>query len=166
MLIRIATAAAVLALAGCFEKKEGAPSSAYAEAEKERARLTGDDKGAAADNPVCKLFKPKELEQYIGEKLGPPQNATGGCQWVTNDEVGDVEIGVVAARYYEPHEGETYREISGIGSKAFSARFLDSWQASAVTGEDAVSVMVAGDKATRETAEALLRETIRRRGVK
>ena len=52
----ILSAAALLALGGCFEKKSESPSSAYAEAKETHARLVGDDKGAAGANPVCRLF--------------------------------------------------------------------------------------------------------------
>lgn len=162
--------ALLVALGGCFEKKTDAsasPRDARASAGELAATLTGDDKGAAADNAVCKLFKAKELEPYVGEALGKPENAAmgSGCQWPAKDETGDVLIQVVPKEYYEPHTGaETYQEIKGLGERAFSAHAFDGWLASALVGERAIVAMVAGETASRETAEALLRETVKRVG--
>lgn len=156
-----------LSLAACFEKKVEAESSAYAEAEKAHARLAGDDKGAASDNAVCKLFKARELEAYVGEPLAAPENAAmgSGCQWPSTDEEGDVTIQIFGTDYYEPHKlAETYREVSGIGSAAFTERAMGGWLASAKTEDKAIVVMIAGEKASVENAEALLRETVKRVG--
>lgn len=150
---------------GCFEKKTDA-SDSVAEAQEAAARLTGGDKGAAAGNPVCALFKSKELEAYVGEPLGKPENAAmgTGCQWPAKDGTGDAMVQVVPAAYYEPHDlAESYKEIAGLGEAAFSEQAYDGWLASALVGEEAISVMASGDKATRESTEALLRETIRRK---
>lgn len=157
--------ALALMSSGCFEKKTEALDSAAAATET-AAQLTGDDKGAAADNPVCALFKPKELEAYVGEPLGKPENAAmgTGCQWPAKDGTGDATIQVVPRAYFEPHKlADTYKEISDLGEAAFSEQAYDGWLASALVGDEAISVMAAGAKATRESTEALLRETIRRK---
>lgn len=154
-----------LSLAGCFEKNLDADSSAHADAEQAQARLTGDDKRAASDNAVCNLFKARELEAYVGEPLGTPENAAmgSGCQWPSKDEDGDVTIQIVGADYYEPHKlAETYTEVAGIGSAAFTEKAMGGWLASARFEDKAIVVMVAGEKASVENAEALLRETAKR----
>lgn len=50
---------------------------------KTAAQLTGDAKGSAANNPVCKLFTPAEASKYAGKTVGAGQNAAmgSGCQW-------------------------------------------------------------------------------------
>lgn len=165
---RVSLLALLVALSGCFEKTTDAAASASdapASARDIAAKLTGDDKGAAADNAVCKLFKAKELEPYVGEPLGKHGNAAmgSGCQWPAKDDTGDVLIQVVSKEYFEPHTGaETYQEIKGLGERAFSEHAYDGWLASALVGERALVAMVAGEKASRETAEALLRETAKR----
>ena len=111
------------------------------------------------------MCKARELEIYVGEPLDRPQNAGmgAGCQWFTRSDSGDVLISVVAKRYYEPREGAAdYREIAGIGERAWSAHELDGWAAGAVVGERAIYVSVAGRGASVQTAEALLREAVRR----
>jgi hypothetical protein len=167
-MLRLASATvAAVALTGCFEAKEEAQSSsAYEQAKETAAVLKGDDKGAAKDNAVCALFKAKELEAYVGEPLGPPQNAAmgSGCQWVTKDDSGDVLIQIVSADYHEPHTlADGFRELPGVGEKGFVEKAYDGWSAGAISGEESIVAMVAGDKASAETAEALLRETIKRR---
>ena len=88
-----------------------------------------------------------------------------GCQWPSKDDEGDVTIQVVSADYYEPHKlAESYRELPGVGEHAFTEQSMGGWLASARVGGRAVVVMVAGEKASVDTATALLRETIRRLG--
>jgi hypothetical protein len=159
-------ASAALALAACFEKQADASASAHADAKETAARLTGDDKGDAEGNALCALFKPAELAAYIGEPVGKPGNAAmgSGCQWLAKDGEGDVLIQVIPADYHEPHSGsDGFRKLDGPGAEAFVERAYDGWSAGAIIGEESIVAMVAGEKASAETAEALLREAAKRR---
>lgn len=159
----IATLALAAAISACGETKA---TDAQAEARKAAARLTGDDKGAASDNALCALFKPQELQPYIGEPVGKPENAAGGsgCQWLAKSGEGDVLIQVVGADYHEPHSlSEGFRELAGPGKEAFVERAYDGWSAGAIIGEESVIAMVAGKAASEETAIALLGEAAKRR---
>lgn len=160
-----------LALAACFENKSADASQApgdvrNASAQEVADALTGDDKGAAKNNPVCALYTAKELAAYAGEPLGAPSNAAmgSGCQWLAKDGTGDVLIQIVSADYHEPHTlADGFRELPGIGERGFVERAYDGWSAGAIIGEESIMAMVGGDKASAETAEALLRETAKRR---
>lgn len=155
-----------LALAGCSDKQDEASGSAYDQAKETTNLLTGNAKGPPSGNDACGLFKPAELDVYIGEPVGAPQNAAmgSGCQWLAKDGDGDVLIQVVPADYHEPHSlSEGFRKLDGLGEKAFVERAYDGWSAGTIHGNESVVAMVAGEKASPETAEALLRETIKRR---
>ncbi len=75
-------------------------SGANKDAQKVAGVLTGDSKGAASDNPICKLFKPGELEAYAGEALNAGGNAGLGyaCQWTAKDGEGNVMVTIVGGR--------------------------------------------------------------------
>ena len=161
--------AALIATAACFEKKESTKATPLGEAKEAAAQLTGEASGGAADNPVCKLFTVKELAAYAGEPLGAPDSAAmgSGCQWPAKDDSGDVLIQIVPAEYHEPHTlADGFRWIADVGEKGFVEKAYDGWSAGAIDGADSVIAMVAGDGASAETAEALLKETIKRRGGK
>ena len=64
--------------------------------------LTGDAKGAAANNPVCKLFTAAEASKYVGKTVGAGENAAmgSGCQWAAKDYDGDMLVQIVSASYH------------------------------------------------------------------
>jgi hypothetical protein len=129
-------------------------------------KLTGDDKGAAANNPVCRLFTPAEVAKYVGEPVSAPSNAASGsaCQWAALDDTGDAMIQIVPASFHEmPRGSKGYRDLPDIGTKGLVAVFFDGWLARAIVGPDSISVSVAGAGASDATAIAMLRETIARR---
>ena len=137
------------------------------DAQRTKDVLTGDARAPASANPQCALFKPAELERYVGKSLRPGRNAGGGagCQWVATDDEGDVIVTVVAARHHEPRSlAKGYVTLPAIGSKGFVVPEMGGWVASAIVGEESVLVSVDGPKASEAQAIALLQETIRRRG--
>jgi hypothetical protein len=75
-----------------------------------------------------------------------------------------VLIQAVAARYHvAPTGADSYKPLpADIGEKAYVVQAYDGWMAGAIVGELAVIASVAGDKASPATAEALLRELIKR----
>lgn len=158
---RLVLFASLFAMA-CGGGQSGVPD----EARKAADKLTGDDKGAAADNPQCKLFTPAEAGKFNGERVEAGRNAGmgTGCQWVAADGDGDVMVVVVPAEYHEaPTMAEGYKAISDVGTRGFVAPELGGWAAGAITGEQAVRVSVAGSGASEAMALALLREAIKRR---
>jgi hypothetical protein len=149
----------LLILTGCGG---GAPK----DAQKTADILTGDAKGAAADNPVCKLFTPAELETYAGEPLNAGENAGGGmgCQWPAKDGEGDVMVVAVPASYAEvPSLADGFRDLPELGEKGFAAPDMGGWVAGAIRGKEFVKVSVAGAKASADNAVALFKETAKRR---
>ena len=159
----------VAALASCLVAACGEPRADAADEAKETAAvLTGDDKAAAADNPQCKLFTAAELEPYAGEPLGDGVNAASAfaCQWPAKDDTGDVMISVFEKDYHVPSNLDpTYKPVPDVGTDGFVVHELDGWAAGAITSEtEAVKVSVAGNGATADTAVALLKEVIKRRG--
>jgi hypothetical protein len=135
------------------------------DAQKTADILTGDAKGAAADNPICKLFTPAELETYAGEPLTAGENAGGGmgCQWPAKDGEGDVMVVAVPSDYAEvPSLAEGFRKVPELGEKGFAAPDMGGWVAGAVRGKEFVKVSVSGGKATADNAIALFKETVKR----
>lgn len=136
------------------------------DAQKTADALTGDAKGAAADNANCKLFTPAELETFVGEPVNAGINAAGGmgCQWTASDGEGDVMVVAVPANYAEvPRLGDGFRDMPELGEKGFVIPELGGWVAGAVLGKEFVKVSVAGAKASADTAVALFKETAKRR---
>lgn len=136
------------------------------DAQKTADALSGDAKGSAADNPMCKLFTPAELETYAGEPLNAAANAAmgNGCQWTAKDGEGDVMVVAVPSNYAEvPNLAEGFREVPELGEKGFAAPEMGGWVAGAIVGKDFIKVSVAGAKASADNAIALFRETAKRR---
>lgn len=151
---------ALITLSGCG--KSGVPQ----DAQKTADVLTGDAKGSAADNPMCKLFSADEAAVYIGEPVNAGQNAGmgSGCQWTAKDNEGDVMVVAVPVRYTErPTLGAGFRDVPEAGKDGFVIPELGGWAAGAVTGDSFVKVSVSGSKASDANALALLKETIKRR---
>ena len=142
-----------------------AESTAAKDAEALAARLSGDDKQAATDNPQCKLFTKAEVAEYIGSPVAPGKNAASGlgCQWVAQAGRGDVIVAVVPEQYFEvPSLGDGFKELAGIGTNAFVIPEMGGWAAGALDGKEGVRVSVAGSKASEAGAIALLKEALKR----
>lgn len=159
---RMATisALALITLSGCG--KNNVPQ----EAEQTADVLSGDAKGSAADNPMCKLFTVDQAAAYIGEPVNAGQNAGmgTGCQWTARDGEGDVMVVAVPANYAErPTLATGFREAPEAGKDGFVVPELGGWAAGAMAGDSFVKVSVAGSKASDANALALLKETIKRR---
>jgi hypothetical protein len=155
-------AACALAVLAAAAAAQGVPQ----DAKKARDRLTGDAAGTAANNPQCKLFTPAEAGKYIGEPVAAGQNAAmgSGCQWTAKGDGGDVLVQVVPANYFTPPKlAKGYKELTGIGSKAYVVPEMGGWVAGALVGSDGVLVSVAGKAASETQAVALLQETLKRR---
>jgi hypothetical protein len=136
------------------------------DAQKTADALTGDAKGAAADNPNCKLFTPAELETWIGEpvKAGANAGMGNGCQWAAADGEGDVMVVAVPSNYAEvPKLADGFRDMPELGEKGYVAPELGGWVAGAILGKEFVKVSVAGVKASADNAIALFKETAKRR---
>ena len=160
-----AAAATCLMVAACGKPSSVASSGAPAEAMRTAAVLSGDAKGAAANNPQCKAFTSAEAGKYIGEPVSGPNNAAmgSGCQWLARDGSGDVMVQVVPAQYHtQPSAAPGYKEVAGVGEKGFVAPEMGGWQAGAIAGANAVEVSVKGATASPESAVALLKEAILR----
>ena len=135
------------------------------DAQRTKDVLTGDASIKAGDHPACKLFTPDELSTYIGDALSVGQNAGMGmgCQWVTEDESGDVMIIIVPKDYHEaPRLAPGYTELPTIGEQGFVAPELGGWVAASIVGDESIRVTVAGGAASAISAQALLEETINR----
>ncbi|MEA3010009.1 MAG: hypothetical protein QOJ91_1701 [Sphingomonadales bacterium] len=159
---RIATTSliALIALAGCG--KSGPPEEARNTAD----ILTGDAKGAASDNPLCKLFTEAEASAYIGEPVKAGENATmgQGCQWAAVDDDGQVTIAIVPSEYEErATAAEGFRKVPEAGKDGFVVPDMGGWIAGAVAGKSFYRVTVAGAKASDSGALALLKETMKRK---
>ena len=128
--------------------------------------LTGDAKGSAANNPVCKLFTAAEASKYVGKTVGAGENAAmgSGCQWATKDDDGDMMVQIVPASYHEqPTLAKGFQRLPEIGAKAFVVPELGGWKAATIRGEESIIVSVSGPAANQQTAVALLKDALTRR---
>lgn len=159
--MRLQIAATALMLAGCGSA--GPPS----EATKTAAELSGDAKGAADANPLCKLFTPGEASGYAGETLGTGRNAAMGmgCQWASADGAKMVIVAAVPKNYADdPSAAPGYAALPGVGDKGYVAQDMGGWVAGATAPKDFVKVTVVGAKASAASATALLKEALKRHG--
>lgn len=142
------------------------PAPSASDAAKDTATaVSGEGAGAAATNTVCALYTPAELSAQTGLKLGNPSVAAmgSGCQWMTADGEADAMIQIVGADYHEPHTGAKDFKTIDVGQKGFVQYEMESWGAGAISDGESVNVSVSGPNASAASAEALLRETIKRR---
>lgn len=138
---------------------------AQTDPQKLAAALTGEDKGAADQNPQCKLFTPAELSKFVGAPLAAGHVAAmgTGCQWLARSGDGSALIQVAPARYHEPHSGAPgFKSLPDIGTRGFVENDL-GWNAGTILGSETVVVSVTGPAANAATAIALLKETIARK---
>lgn len=159
-MIRYIAAGVVLVLMTACDRP-GAP----AEAEQLAAVLSGDAKGSAATNPMCKLFSVAEASAYSGKKLGAGSNAAmgAGCQWSNGDDA-RVLIQAVPMDYADnPSGAPSYRQLPDLGKGAYIAADMGGWSAGAAQGKDFVGIVVTGPNASEKTGMALLQETLKRR---
>ena len=128
--------------------------------------LTGDAKGSAANNPVCRLFTAAEASRYVGKTVGAGENAAmgSGCQWAAKDYDGDMMVQIVPVSYHEqPTLAKGFQRLPEIGPKAFVVPEMGGWKAATLRGEESIIVSVAGPAANQQQAVALLKETLTRR---
>ena len=133
---------------------------------KTAAQLTGDAKGSAANNAVCKLFTAAEASKLVGKTVGDGKNAAmgSGCQWAAKDYEGDMLVQIVPASYHEqPTGAKTYRAMPDLGTKGFVVSEMGGWKAAVIRGEESIIVAIAGPAASQQTAIAALKETLARR---
>jgi len=129
-------------------------------------RLTGDDKGKAANNPVCKLFTAAEASKYVGIAVENGKNAAmgSGCQWTSKDYEGDMMVQIVASNYHvAPALAKGYQAMPELGTKGYVVPQMGGWTAAVIRDKESINVSVSGPKAGKETAVALLKETLARR---
>ena len=129
-------------------------------------QLTGDAKGSAANNPVCKLFTTAEASKYVGKTVEAGKNAAmgSGCQWAAKDYEGDMMVQIVSASYHEqPKLAKGYQAMPDLGPNGFVVPEMGGWKAAVVRGKESIVVTVAGPAASQKTAVALLKETLARR---
>jgi hypothetical protein len=128
--------------------------------------LTGNAKGSAANNPVCKLFTAAEASKYVGKTVGAGENAAmgTGCQWAAKDYEADMMVQIVPASYHEqPTLAKGFQRLPEIGTKAFVVPEMGGWKAATLRGEESIIVSVSGPAANQQTAVAVLKETLARR---
>ena len=151
--------ACLLTLAACG-------SRAQQDAQQTKDVLTGDTKGAAANNPLCKLFSPAEAGAYIGEPVNAGENAGmgQGCQWSASDGDGSVMIVAVPTEYTEiPSLAKDFREVPELGEKGYVVPELGGWDAGAVVGNEFLKASTAGNKASADTVIALFKDYVKRK---
>ena len=153
---------ALVLIAAC--SKSGAP----VDAQQLAGVLSGDTKGIAATNPLCKLFSPDEISAYAGKKLPAGKNAAmgSGCQWIDfqSDDNANVLIQAVPMEYADnPSGAPGFRKLAELGKGAYVAADMGGWSAGAPQGGDFVGIVVAGPNASEKTAIDLMKETLKRR---
>lgn len=159
--MRLVLAATLISLLAACQPAPGASNAG----EEAKTSVSGRQTGEASANALCRLYTPAELSALTGLKLGAPAVAAmgSGCQWVAADGEDDVLIQVVGADHHEPHTGATGYRPTDVGERGFVQFDMGGWGAGAIVGKESVNVSISGDRATADSATALLRETIKRR---
>ncbi|MDB5883136.1 MAG: hypothetical protein JWP43_3014 [Ramlibacter sp.] len=140
-------------------------SQGQSDAEKLSRALTGDDKGAAINNPQCNLFTKAEAGRYIGSPVISIDNAGGGtgCQWAAKNDGNTMMVQVVPARYYEAASlGKGFRKLPEVGKRGFVVPDM-GWKAGSILGQEFIVVNLMGAGASESTVIELLKETMKRR---
>jgi hypothetical protein len=121
--------------------------------------------GANSGQGVCGAFTSGEIGQYVGQEASPgevsgPLNTA--CTWDTPGN-GNVAIQVVPADYYLPRKSAGYRELSGVGTRAFvETSMFGGWLAGAQDEGKAILVDISSAGITADRAVALLTAAVRR----
>lgn len=149
---------ALLTLTGCQKK------DAIADQQQAMNVITGDDHLAAGASPTCKMFSQAEAGSYIGEPVGPPENAAmgGGCAWSAG-ESGEVVVAIVPAENHEPPKSAAgFHKIASPGREGFVVPDMGGWIAGAIVGDKAIRVTVVGKSASEASAVKLLSDAASR----
>jgi hypothetical protein len=136
-----------------------------AAAEKEARVLKGDAKGAAVNNPQCKLFSAAEASRYIGATVTSMENAGMGfgCQWAVGGGNGAMMVSVVPARYHEPPKlAQGFKKLPDVGVQGFVVPEMGGWGAGSILGPQAIRVSLDGKGASELKVIELLKETMKR----
>jgi hypothetical protein len=151
---------AALILSGC--KK----ADAIGNAQRATAVVTGDDHLEASANATCRMFSSLEAGSYIGEPVGPPENAAmgSGCAWPAKGGEGEVVVAIAAAGDHEqPSQAAGFRKIDSPGRKRFVVPDMGGWIAGTIVGDKAIRVTVVGKGASQASALKLLSDAASRR---
>jgi hypothetical protein len=136
-----------------------------AAAEKEAGVLRGDAKGAAVNNPRCKLFSAAEASRYIGATVTSMENAGAGfgCQWAVGGGKGAMMVSVLPARYHEPPKlARGFKKLPDVGVQGFVLPEMGGWGAGCILGAQAIRVSLDGKGASESRVIELLKETLKR----
>jgi len=148
-------------LCGCGN----ASGQAQREAKKTADALTGDAKGSAAANPVCKLFTVADMGKYIAAPVTAGRNAAmgSGCQWPlkADENKGWVMVSIVPDSYapFVPREA---KQLPDVGIRGYVFKDVYSWVAGAIKGDESITVAVTGPSANENATVDLLKETLKR----
>jgi hypothetical protein len=148
-------------LAACGESEPSVPTEAQQTAD----ALTGDAKGAASDNPNCKLFTPAEVGALAGVTVGAGEHAAmgSGCQWPAPGGEHSVMLQIVTAEHHTPpSEAEGFKELPAIGEKGYVLPEMGGWHAGAVKGGNSINVLADGPGASEAKTVAFLQEALKR----
>jgi hypothetical protein len=154
-----------LSLAACNKSASPVPADARQTAD----ALTGDSKGDAAANPLCRMFTTAEIKDYGGEPAGAGMNAAMGtaCQWPgpKADGVGSVMLQKAPSRYHEPPSGAPgFKKLANVGKEGFVVPEMGGWHAGAMQGNNSINVTTSGPAASEDKTVAFLREAMKRAG--
>jgi hypothetical protein len=136
-----------------------------AAAEKQAGVLRGDAKGAAVNNPRCKLFTAAEASRYIGATVTAMENAGAGfgCQWAVGGGKGAMIVSVLPASYHEPPKSaKGFKKLPDVGMEGFVLPEMGGWGAGCIVGSQAIRVSLDGSGASESKAIELLKETVKR----
>ena len=149
----------ILVIGGCNKQPAGA------DAQKTADVLSGDAKGSAATNPVCKLFTVDEIAVYEGVPVAAGQNAAmgSGCQWMDTDGEGYALLQVVPEDYYEASSSSAsgYKELPDVGKKGFVVPEEGGWGGGAIKGGKGIMFSTRGTS-TEAQAVSFLKEAMKR----
>jgi hypothetical protein len=111
------------------------------------------------------MFSSQEAGSYIGEPVGPPENAAmgSGCAWPSAAGGGEVVVAIVSSDDHAPPKAAAgFRKIGSPGREGFVVPDMGGWIAGAIVGNKAIRVTVIGKGASDGTASKLLSDAASR----
>lgn len=122
----------------------------------------------AAEPDRCALLSAEEAAAAIGGPVGTGYPAGPGntaCQWDgTSDDGSYVQVQVIADPNYwsPPSLANGYRELAGLGEAAYVVPEMGGFAAGALESGQVIAVGLAGEGASEQAAEGLLRLVVER----
>jgi len=136
----------------------------------EQAAPHGEQRGQGVDvtaltpTTVCDAVPVDTVASITGREVSDGKGSVGACEWKAPQAV---RVRLFPPGEWSPHtDAGGYREVTGIGTKAYVAKgtFGSGYRAEALLDDRAVAAIIPAEWATEDMATTLLRAAVERLG--